>query len=103
MLRDPRIWDSPNDFNPDRFLEPYPKDRPDPSVVFGYGRRYVIGILVFQLIADVLGVPRACPGRFFAEETGFCMATALLWAFDLECVDKNMTLDDIKFVDAAIW
>jgi len=31
------------------------------------------------------------------------MATALLWAFDLECVDKNMTLDDIKFVDAAIW
>ena len=46
---------------------------------------------------------RACPGRFFAEEVGLYMAIALLWAFELESMDKNMTLDDIGYVDAAIW
>lgn len=31
------------------------------------------------------------------------MAIALLWAFELESMDKGMTLDDIGYVDAAIW
>ena len=43
-----------------------------------------------------------CPGRFFADEVGFCIATAILWAFEIECVDKSMTLEDIQWVDSAI-
>jgi hypothetical protein len=60
---------------------------------------------LFQLILLIysLGAARACPGRFFAEEVGLAMAAALLWSFNLEPVDKNMTLDDIGYVDAAIW
>lgn len=58
---------------------------------------------MFQIIADTLGAPRACPGRFFADETGFAIATSLLWAFEIECLDKTMTLDKVGYVDAAIW
>jgi len=83
MLRDPRIWDSPDEYKPERFLGPPQKDRPDPSIVFGYGRR-------------------VCPGRFFAEETGFVYAAALLWAFEIESIDGTATLDDIEWVDSEI-
>jgi hypothetical protein len=41
ILRDPRLWDNPDTFRPERFLG---KERPpfDPfSVVFGFGRRSV--------------------------------------------------------------
>ena len=41
ILRDPRLWDDPDAFRPERFLG---KERPpfDPlSVVFGFGRRLV--------------------------------------------------------------
>lgn len=56
----------------------------------------------FRLFSDAPGARSVCPGRFFAEETGFCIATALLWAFEIECVDRTTTLEDIKWVDSAI-
>jgi cytochrome P450 len=43
MARDPRIWDEPNTYKPERWLKEYnPKADSLPSVydiVFGFGRR----------------------------------------------------------------
>ena len=41
MLRDPKIWDSPELYRPERFLVPLRKNQPDPAIGFGYGRRSV--------------------------------------------------------------
>ena len=41
MLRDPQVWESPELYQPERFLEPPNKNQPDPSIGFDYGRRLV--------------------------------------------------------------
>jgi hypothetical protein len=44
ILRDPQMYDSPSVFNPDRFLD---ETTPEPTAVFGYGRRYVLMIFTW--------------------------------------------------------
>ncbi|CEL59136.1 O-methylsterigmatocystin oxidoreductase OS=Aspergillus parasiticus GN=ordA PE=3 SV=1 [Rhizoctonia solani AG-1 IB] len=56
--RDPRHYENPEMFNPDRFLDP---EVPRPPI-FGWGRR-------------------KCPGFHFAEDTTFIMAASLLSTF----------------------
>ncbi|KAG8832284.1 hypothetical protein FRC17_001566 [Serendipita sp. 399] len=68
MLRDPRVFDQPEVYQPERWLEhcnPKVDELPDPiTIAFGFGTRI-------------------CPGRYLAERAGFALAMSLLSAYDL--------------------
>jgi len=75
ILRDPRLWDDPDTFHPERFLG---KERPpfDPlSVVFGFGRRSVPAPVnphqQFSIFESPLIVTSSLPfcGRLACAET----------------------------------
>ncbi|KAI0697644.1 cytochrome P450 [Cerioporus squamosus] len=72
-MRDPEVYDDPEDFRPERFIR---DGKPDPSVrdpaafVFGFGRRI-------------------CPGRYFAQAGLFMTIASVLHVFDI-----TASLDD---------
>jgi cytochrome P450 len=46
MLNDPNVWEDPDVFKPERFLEAGACDLPNPmTLIFGYGMRHVLYIL----------------------------------------------------------
>ena len=79
------------------------KDRPGPSVVFGYGRRRVLRNTLSQVTVGTLGASKVCPGFFSRGTVSICVATALVWAFEVECVDGLATPGDVERVDLAKW
>ncbi|KAM5350440.1 hypothetical protein ACJ41O_006945 [Fusarium nematophilum] len=62
FLHDPDLYANPNSFHPERFLSP--RDEPDPSASFGYGRRM-------------------CPGRFFADSGLYLNIVQTLAVFNI--------------------
>ncbi|KAJ7123313.1 cytochrome P450 [Mycena crocata] len=63
MLHDKKVYDDPEEFNPDRFLSQNPA--PDPvRAAFGFGRR-------------------VCPGRFFADDSIWIAVVQILHIFTL--------------------
>ncbi|KIM28163.1 hypothetical protein M408DRAFT_23875 [Serendipita vermifera MAFF 305830] len=68
MLRDPRTFESPEVFQPERWLEshnPLVSELPDiQNIAFGFGTRI-------------------CPGRYLAERAGFAFTMSLLAAYDI--------------------
>ncbi|KAF8676960.1 cytochrome P450 family [Rhizoctonia solani] len=71
MSRDEKIYKSPEEFNPDRFLDPLVP----PCPVFGFGRR-------------------ECPGVHFADSSLFIVIASILSAFNI-CVPKNADGEDV--------
>ncbi|KAI0670927.1 cytochrome P450 [Trametes maxima] len=68
MLHDPRVYERPDEFRPERFIHDGQLDPtvPDPAVhVFGYGRR-------------------VCPGRHFADEMLYLNVASILHVFNIE-------------------
>ncbi|KAK4060812.1 uncharacterized protein Triagg1_10582 [Trichoderma aggressivum f. europaeum] len=69
FLHDPKTYVNPMAFDPDRYLAP--RNEPDPTGMFGYGRRI-------------------CPGRFFAQENLFITVSQTLAVFKItHVVDEN--------------
>ncbi|PVF92916.1 cytochrome P450 [Serendipita vermifera] len=67
MLRDPEIFDEPERYQPERWLEshnPKAKSLPDVHAIYGFGLRI-------------------CPGRYLAERVGFTFAMSVLAAYDI--------------------
>ncbi|GJJ07897.1 hypothetical protein Clacol_002103 [Clathrus columnatus] len=62
VLRDKKYGPNPEDFNPERFFKP---GVPPPTEHFGFGRR-------------------ACPGRFFADNTIFLFMGCILKVFNIK-------------------
>ncbi|TWU71434.1 hypothetical protein ED733_002394 [Metarhizium rileyi] len=77
FLHDPHVYDTPDRFDPSRFLEP--RNQRDPrSDVFGYGRRQ-------------------CPGRFLAHTFLFLTFARILASFDIrKAVDEQGRDMDVK-------
>jgi cytochrome P450 len=70
MMRDPRTYEHPEIFNPERFLGTKPELDPR-SCIFGFGRRI-------------------CPGRLLADQNVFiAFATALAVLNISKAVDVN--------------
>ena len=45
---------------------------------------------------------RICPGRFLAEDIGYCIVTALLWGFSMKQIDRSASQEEVRWVDSAI-
>ncbi|QRV88268.1 cytochrome P450 family protein [Ceratobasidium sp. AG-Ba] len=72
ITRDEDIYEDPDSFNPDRFLDPTVPTPP----VFGFGRR-------------------ACPGQHYAKASLFLQISSILATFDIVC-EKNDNGFDIN-------
>jgi cytochrome P450 len=73
ILHDSEIYPDPEEFKPERFLNPDGTVRDDPtlSLVFGVGKRI-------------------CPGRHFVDATIFIVASSVLSVFNVtKAKDKN--------------
>ena len=70
FLHDPEVYPDPENFDPERYMEP--RNEPDPMTeAFGYGRRI-------------------CPGRFFADNGLFLNIAQSLAAFSINhALDKD--------------
>jgi cytochrome P450 len=72
VFRDPRIWEHPERYDPDRFLpekNPNAASLPDPwETIFGFGRR-------------------RCPGQHLAHAVSLHYCAMILWAFNLRVPD----------------
>ncbi|CAE6535711.1 unnamed protein product [Rhizoctonia solani] len=71
MSRNEKVYKKPEEFNPDRFLDP----SVPPCPVFGFGRR-------------------ECPGNHFAESSIFIIIASLLAVFNVR-IPKNARGEDI--------
>ncbi|KAM0260067.1 hypothetical protein ACHAQJ_002991 [Trichoderma viride] len=77
FLHDPKVYQDPLAFDPERFLKP--RNEPDPLDAWGYGRRI-------------------CPGRYLAIESLYLTVARLLAAFTIEnAVDDNGKAIDVEF------
>lgn len=68
MCRDPRIWDEPDIYKPERWLEPEnPKAHELPNIydiIFGFGKR-------------------VCPGLLLADRVGFTFVAGILYRYQV--------------------
>ncbi len=87
MLRDPRIFDEPDKYYPERWLaseNPNASKLPDPTTIaFGFGKRI-------------------CPGRFLAERIGFTFGMAILTSFDIVPMPGESIPTSWEFEDSAV-
>jgi hypothetical protein len=89
ILHDPEVYPDPEEFKPERFLNPDGTVRDDPtlSLVFGAGKRI-------------------CPARHFAYATIFIVASSVLSVFNVtKAKDENgheIPVKDVVIVDRGI-
>ncbi|PVF92913.1 cytochrome P450 [Serendipita vermifera] len=88
MLNDANIFDSPEVYYPERWLETYnprAKNLPDIHTVFGFGTRI-------------------CAGRYLAERVGFTFGMSVLAAYDVVPIDGGSTSNrsEIVWEDSGI-
>ncbi|PVF97367.1 cytochrome P450 [Serendipita vermifera] len=86
MLNDPKIWEDPDAFRPERFLEPGSGQTLNPHTVhFGWGTR-------------------VCPGMYLADRLVFHMVVTIVSLYKLEPLEGSKRPDpkSIKYTDKLI-
>ena len=91
MHRDPKLFENPRVFNPDRYYQATPDGKLDPeaSLVeghwsFGFGRRYGTLSLDFSFSRNGSWIIASeCPGNYVAGQILWGAIANLLWAFDI--------------------
>ncbi|PVF92912.1 cytochrome P450 [Serendipita vermifera] len=88
ILKDPRIFDSPEVYRPERWLKSYYPQAdtlPDVHAIFGFGTRI-------------------CPGRYLAERVGFTFGMAILAAYEILPLEGDSLPDRTipPFVDSLV-
>lgn len=80
-MRDPKLYQNPHIFNPDRFLTPTPE--PDPRrFLFGFGRR-------------------VCPGQHVANNGAFTLCAAFMSVFNV--VAGEETMKEVESCGREVW
>lgn len=80
-MHDPKIYEDPQAFNPDRHLGPNPC--PDPhNTVFGFGRRSVPFITAHCVLSRWF-ISRECPGKYWGRVGLFVTIANTLATFDI--------------------
>lgn len=81
IMRDPKLYQNPHIFNPDRFLTPTPE--PDPRrFLFGFGRR-------------------VCPGQHVANNGAFTLCAAFMSVFSV--VAGEETMKEVERCGREVW
>ena len=75
IMNDPKVFDEPDTFKPDRFLDSngkYPSTRPQGFIPFGMGRRVCLGekLALADLFLIVVNLLQKTNGYEFAFPTG---------------------------------
>ncbi|KAK0477386.1 cytochrome P450 [Armillaria novae-zelandiae] len=74
MTRDPAVYEDPEAFNPSRFLPESGRvpERDPRSIIFGFGRRSAIPILLVLVACTQFSLPGNVPtGQYLADEMVF--------------------------------
>ncbi|KAK0197734.1 cytochrome P450 [Armillaria mellea] len=83
ICRDPALFEDPDNFNPDRWLDDLGRIKDDiPFFNFGFGRR-------------------VCPGQHVADKSMFINTALILWAFDITQMASE-PIDPNGFVNAGV-
>ncbi|PVF92956.1 cytochrome P450 [Serendipita vermifera] len=86
MLHDPRVWEEPEVFKPERFLDPSAAEKPNPlTVLFGYGMRI-------------------CPGMYLADRVSFHMVATIASLFKVLPLEGKTVPEptSLEYEDTAV-
>ncbi|PVF92959.1 cytochrome P450 [Serendipita vermifera] len=86
ILHDARVWEEPEVFKPERFLEPGASGKPNPlTVVFGYGSR-------------------VCPGMYLGDKVAFHLVATIVSLFKVVHFEGKNVPDpaELEWEDTAV-
>ena len=81
LSRDPKMYPSPETFNPERFDDPEVLD--PHQYIFGFGRRYDLFRALVRSATDPSEPYRICPGQHLADANFWISMAITLAAFNI--------------------
>lgn len=103
MCRDPRIFDNPDIYMPERWLPDHNANTsllPDvEDIIFGFGRRWFLDFCLTSYTNDRF---RVCPGQYLADRAGFVFVAAVLKTFDIVPISGEVIPKEFNYLDAVV-
>jgi cytochrome P450 len=102
MLMDPAVWGDPENFRPERYLEPEASQIPNPlAIQFGWGIRYISSLTHTYLMSHdayilTLYGFRVCPGMYLADRVVIHMVSTVISIYKVEALEGHTIPDPQK-------